>query len=184
MNSDLSQNFLVQDNDALLDVFDVPLEYTYQDTLHWRETPAIARRRAEKKRLGEIRRRAKVYWDDLQKQEAQRARDEQAQIDKAKAENMERKRALWREKRKFIVAAEAEDRASRAKAWKQTETFLKEKEKQKHEGRLEFLRCLKEEEDKLDVLDLPYLARLRNLKYDTWGGREWYKAPQPPKMKK
>eukprot|EP01087_Luapelamoeba_hula_P013057 TRINITY_DN3709_c0_g1_i1.p1 TRINITY_DN3709_c0_g1~~TRINITY_DN3709_c0_g1_i1.p1 ORF type:complete len:239 (-),score=40.68 TRINITY_DN3709_c0_g1_i1:100-816(-) len=167
---------LPQDNEALLKVFDVPLEYKYQTTLHWRETPAMARRRAERRRLTEIRKRATAYWADLERQEHERLvteRTAQLQADKAK---IEQRREQWKTD-SIVVRQRAADNEARKKLREAKMLQFATKHRQMlHESRLEFLRAMQEEIHKFDIYDLPHFHKTKNLKYDTYESKMWLKG--------
>ena len=155
-------------------MFDVPVFYTYQTTPRWRESPAMAHRRAERRRMTEVRKRATVYCNIELEKERERFRQEREQMERWKALRLKKRREEWREKMVVREKVESQERAERAKLAAQNLQVHAEKSKLKQEAKREWLLCIKEELHKFDVADLPHLMSLKNYKYDTHESQEWY----------
>jgi hypothetical protein len=148
--------------------------YSYQTTPRWRESPAMAHRRAERRRITEIRKRAAAYCDVQLTKERERFRQEREQMERWKALRLQKRREEWREKMVVREKVESQERAERAKLESQNLQVHAEKSKVKQQAKQEWLLCLKEELHKFDVADLPHLMALKNSKYDTHEDEEWY----------
>jgi len=163
-----------RDTKALLHIFNVPLDYRYQTTPRWRETPAVAHRRAQRKKLSEMRKRSRVYVDVLEARETQRLREEREQMERWKALRLQTKRADWKLKMEERARVEAIEREARLKARQQNRANYEGKLQVHHTAKREWLRAINEELHKFDTADLPHLINLKNYKYDTWENTLWY----------
>ncbi|KAL6076382.1 WH2 domain-containing protein [Balamuthia mandrillaris] len=167
--------FLERDKAKMLDVFNVEIPFRWGQTPHLRETPATARRRANRRRLTEIRKRAFDYVQDTLSREAERFRQEREQIERWKQIRREQKLSRWLVKMRHQEEVDREVRQEIEQHKQRKLRMWQLRQEEQHKARLEFLRALEEEKDRFELTDLPKMLELKNQRYATWMSMPWFR---------
>lgn len=154
---------------------DLPFEVKYPATPNWREAPAIAVRRAERKRLSELRKRCKRLWQLIAEERAAREAAERVEMDRQHA--IRRSIHLERRRRVQLYQNAWNDyrRRLRERYDAQFEIVRAEKDRVRHQSKLDWLESLNRVLAEFKDRDVPNISTvLRNYRYLTHGGKDWF----------